>query len=293
MLCRKPYSPHPGLIYGCGQCLHCRINRSRQWKWRQYLESVNHEHNGFFTLTYADEHLPASGLLEPRALQLFIKRVRKAFPNKRVRFYGVGEYGPQTRRPHFHVNLFGVSGFSVLQRGSRLRAFHEVCQGLWPSGFVHVGEFNHVTAEYVAGYVTKKLTDRKEGFEPAQPEFARMSNRPGIGAQAMSVVARQLLGHALPWSSGDVPSELRIGNRKAPLGRYLLHRLRKEVGFTDEYISELKACKSEETILDLLALFQATPNALSIREAYLQEIEGRLINVECRHVRSTWRSKPL
>jgi hypothetical protein len=292
MLCRKPYSPYPGVMHGCGQCLHCRINRSRQWKWRQFMEASTHAENCFLTLTYSDDQIPTDRMLNPRALRLFINRLRY-YTHPGVRFYGVGEYGPQTRRPHYHCSVFGVSGHTVVTSSRKERSLAETLTKAWPAGFVHIGDFNHVTAEYVSGYITKKLTDRKEGFEPAQPEFARMSNRPGIGATYMPLLARRLLDTPQHWDSGDVPSELRLGGRKASLGRYLLNRLRKEVGFTDDYIKELRACKSAETALDLLALFEATPNALTVREAYIKEVEGRLINVECRHIRSTWRYKQL
>ena len=46
--------------------------------------------------------------LRKRDYQLFMKRLRKAFPNDKIRFYAAGEYGPKTLRPHYHAILFGL-----------------------------------------------------------------------------------------------------------------------------------------------------------------------------------------
>lgn len=62
------------------------------------------------------------------------------------------------------------------------------------------------------------------------PEFARMSNRPGIGHGMMHEVASQLMHFNLEDAQADVPSALRHGKRELPLGRYLTRSLRKMVG---------------------------------------------------------------
>ena len=65
-----------------------------------------HPHNAYITLTYNDDHLPANGSLQPRDLQLFWKRLRKA-RTPGIRYYACGEYGDQTARPHYHAIIFG------------------------------------------------------------------------------------------------------------------------------------------------------------------------------------------
>ena len=130
MLCTNPYVRDPtgkvfvqsvveqnpdlkvkGIPFPCGQCLACRINRRRVWTNRLLLESLDHEHNSFITLTYADEFLPISPTkpvptLCKRDAQLFLKRLRKrlTFP---IRYYLCGEYGGLNGRPHYHAILFG------------------------------------------------------------------------------------------------------------------------------------------------------------------------------------------
>ena len=105
----------------CGNCMACRLEYSRQWANRCMMEAMYHKDCCFVTLTYDDIHIPRrtcrrSGSnscsivysLCQRDLQLFFKRLRKAFPACVIRYFGCGEYGPTTLRPHYHVILFGV-----------------------------------------------------------------------------------------------------------------------------------------------------------------------------------------
>ena len=69
----------------CGQCIGCRLEKSRQWAVRCMHEKQMHPFNEFVTLTYDDAHLPEGGALVKRHLQLFFKRLRKKF-GKGVRF---------------------------------------------------------------------------------------------------------------------------------------------------------------------------------------------------------------
>ena len=41
----------------CGQCIGCRLERSRQWAMRCVHEASMHQDNCFITLTYNDENL--------------------------------------------------------------------------------------------------------------------------------------------------------------------------------------------------------------------------------------------
>lgn len=180
----------------CGQCVGCRLRRSRDWAIRCMHESQLHPVSCFVTLTYDNEHLPAQGQLVYRHFQLFMKRLRKRFP--RVRFFMCGEYGENTWRPHFHAILFGV-GFDdrVLWRKSN-SGFDlyrsETLSSLWDLGGAEIGELSVESAQYVAGYCMKKVTGAlaeahycKTDLNTGEiyhlvPEFARMSLKPGIGA---------------------------------------------------------------------------------------------------------------
>lgn len=156
--------------------------------------------SSFVTLTYDDEHLPAGGSLVYRDFQLFLKRLRKVRSPKPVRFFVCGEYGEQTVRPHYHAALFNedfsedrkvwrdFGSGSVVYRSALL-------ERLWPFGMSSVGELTRESAEYIARYVVKKVTgdqalEHYKVVDPEtgevswrEPEYVRMSLKPGIGAR--------------------------------------------------------------------------------------------------------------
>lgn len=220
-MCAKPY--REGVAeYGCGQCLPCRINRRRLWTARLMLEAHVTDGASFFvTLTYDQEHLPKDGSLEPRDLQLFLKRIRERVAPRRIRFYAVGEYGDRSFRPHYHLVLFGLGDASVVEH-------------CWTLGRVHCGEVTEESCAYVVSYTLKRMTGKDDPRLGGRvPEFARMSLRPGVGAAAMEVVGDALMtkaGSMYVARSGDVSSVLRSSMRMWPLGRYLRRKLRERVG---------------------------------------------------------------
>lgn len=184
----------------CGQCIGCRLERSRQWAVRCVHESQMHEFSSFITLTYDDEHLPVDHSLHYSDFQKFMRRLRKHFysERQRIRFFCAGEYGEETKRPHFHALLFGVffsdrALFRTLDSGARLYT-SDLLSKLWPFGFCSIGDVTFESAAYVARYVVKKVTgdaahehykmlDLETGeFLWREPEFCHMSLKPGIGA---------------------------------------------------------------------------------------------------------------
>ena len=108
MLCKNPYI-QDAVPFGCGQCLPCRVNKRRLWSNRIMLESMCHEDNAFVTLTYNEDNLPEKGNLVPKHLKDWQKRLRY-HANIDLRFFSVGEYGDQTKRPHYHAAIFGFKG---------------------------------------------------------------------------------------------------------------------------------------------------------------------------------------
>lgn len=277
--------------FGCGQCLPCRINRSRQWKWRQIFESFDHEENCFVTLTYADDYRPPDGHLVPNDLRLWLMRLRKALAPTPLRYFAVGEYGERTLRPHYHLSLFGMSGTSLHQfRGSTVLG-ETVIQETWDRGLTYTTEFTSATAGYVTGYIAKKLTDRKTGrIDHLVPEFARMSLKPGLGANSMLTAAKALMtehGQHFMENNGDIPRDLRLGKQKIPLPRHLIQKLRFAVGFTDERVAEIKAQKTYDKSLEMLALYSNASASLSggsltFKAAYAMEVEQKIRNIEAK-----------
>ena len=44
-----------------------------------------------------------------RDLDLFLKRLRSYYPDEKIRYYALSEYGPTSFRPHWHLLLFSNS----------------------------------------------------------------------------------------------------------------------------------------------------------------------------------------
>ena len=63
------------IVLPCGQCMACRLNKSRDWATRCVLEAKMHDQNCFITLTYDDNHLPPDYGLHKEDLQNFWKRI--------------------------------------------------------------------------------------------------------------------------------------------------------------------------------------------------------------------------
>ena len=182
----------------CGQCVGCRLERSRQWAIRCMHEAQLHEHNCFITLTYNDDNLPSDKSLHYEHFQKFLKRFRKAISPSKIRFYMAGEYGENFGRPHFHACIFGYDfpDKKLLKRtssGSNLYR-SKILEDLWTFGYSSIGDVNFESAAYVARYIMKKQTgkDASSYYERVdnetgeiidmKPEFNKMSLKPGIGA---------------------------------------------------------------------------------------------------------------
>lgn len=171
----------------CGQCIGCRLERSRQWALRCMHESNLWADNCFITLTYSDEHLPSNSSLSVRHFQLFMKKLRKKYSSG-IRFFHCGEYGELNLRPHYHALLFNFDFpdkvlFSVNRDGHRIYTSPSL-DALWGYGFSVIGSVSFESAAYVARYCVKKITGPAAAahYGDRKPEYATMSRRPGIGA---------------------------------------------------------------------------------------------------------------
>ena len=110
-----------------------------------------------------------------------------------------GEYGENFGRPHYHACIFGfdfhdkklwkrTSSGSFIYRSADLET-------LWPFGYSSIGDVNFESAAYVARYIMKKQTgkDSEKHYQYSkldtgeiiqmQPEYNKMSLKPGIGAE--------------------------------------------------------------------------------------------------------------
>lgn len=127
-----------------------------------------------------------------------MKRLRRWLGHKKLRFFHCGEYGEDTKRPHYHCILFGHD-FSdkelkyTSKRGDKVYTSQKLDE-LWTHGHCSIGDVTFESAAYVARYVTKKITGEKaldhynninketgEVLSERLPEYTTMSRRPGIG----------------------------------------------------------------------------------------------------------------
>lgn len=171
----------------CGQCIGCRLERSRQWAVRCVHEAKLHEQNSFITLTYSQNYLPPDGGLRKEDVQKFFKRFRKLIHPQKLRYFYCGEYGEDLGRPHYHAIIFGYDfpDKKLLRSGEHPIYTSETLSTLWPFGISSIGSVTFESAAYVARYVTKKVTGQaaEDHYKGRQPEFVDMSRRPGVAKE--------------------------------------------------------------------------------------------------------------
>lgn len=210
----------------CGKCLGCRLDYAKQWSARLLCEFQEHDPDScwFLTLTYRDEAFGPSGdykkdvefarncdtcgrcsgfrlalgadslgqavqwpSLCPRDSELFWKRLRKAFPGRKISYFLAGEYGGCTGRTHLHAIVYGLPldpadliPYQVSELGD-LTYKCQVLDDIWKNGFVVVGKVTLESCAYVARYCMKKIYKDGDDYSNRVPEFVRMSRRPGLG----------------------------------------------------------------------------------------------------------------
>lgn len=249
----------------CGQCIGCRIDRSRMWAIRCVHESKMHEKNCFVTLTYDDTNLPSDFSLQKTDLQKFFKKLRHHCGE--FRYFACGEYGDQSQRPHYHAIIFGINFAEDRKQHSKSKDHilykSETLTQIWGKGHCLLSSFSYATAAYTARYVMKKqngknaiehsnytrLTTDGELYQ-VQPEFALMSLRPGLGS-----------GWYDKFKTDAFPSDFLVHEgKKHPVPRYYLDKLSREAETKSQQI-KMKRKKARK-----LNLADSTPERLRDRE---------------------------
>lgn len=184
----------------CGKCIGCRLAKSKDWANRCMMELNYHDSSYFVTLTYDDDHVNHSEFVnddgvitdiltcKKRDFQLFMKRLRKAFPDQDIRYFACTEYGETTARPHCHAILFGLKlddlrPIKITEMGDCLYT-SDTLFSIWKNGLVSIGEVTWESCAYVARYVTKKQYGKNAEMYQRyniEPESCMMSLKPAIG----------------------------------------------------------------------------------------------------------------
>ena len=200
-------------VIPCGKCIGCRLDYSKEWANRAYLESTLYpDANWFVTLTYEDPFLTIKdeftdkngftwtiennerATLVPEELHRFLNTFRqimlREYGVKGIRFMACGEYGEQNLRPHYHIILLNCPIPEETFYNPRIkRGFfyyqNKIIERAWTKGISNISEASWNCISYTARYITKKVNGNAEAdiyyANGIIQEFFRMSRDPGIG----------------------------------------------------------------------------------------------------------------
>lgn len=180
-------------------------------------ESQMHKESCFTTLSYAD--MPEGGSLIPDHMTRFLKRLRFSLDSKfgtKFRYYYAGEYGSEkyTRRPHWHVILFGL--------GVGYAPYIKKAWDYESEARVTVSPLVFERMRYTAKYLQKTLIKKGEEFyeDGRRKEFARMSRNPGLGKEFIVAMAAGIARMSRKSSDIKLNGCMRIGGKKFYFDRY-------------------------------------------------------------------------
>lgn len=118
-----------------------------------------------------------------RDLDLFLKRLRSYYPDEKLRYYAVSEYGPTTFRPHWHLLLLSNS-----------KRFSEtICENVpkaWSYGRCDTSLSRGYAALYVASYLNSFIT--LPDFYTQMPKVVRPKSFHSIGFTESNLFPRKV-----------------------------------------------------------------------------------------------------
>ena len=243
--------------HACGQCLNCRITRRAQVAGRLFLESLMFKNaSAFVTLTYAKENRPPGGSLCKHDLKIFRQRLKRkaeklCLPLKMVK---MGEYGEKAdRHPHYHLAIYGIPlDIAYAERKKADKAKYQfICRRrhhipvdfpgyerlileAWDyKGIVNIGIMEVHSAQYIAGYVTKKYLQTQENPPGTLKEFVTWDKKNAVGRDAAMYIAETLKAHKCypmrhpnlaqgdDWKAVNWENIVQVGMKPIYLDRYM------------------------------------------------------------------------
>jgi len=177
----------PDMLLPCGHCPACAMSKKKDTSLRLIHEMEFWETGCTLTLTFdeaglearaKDRDTPMKWSVYGSDISRFIKRLRAKLQylhgkTPKFRFYGVGEYGAKTQRPHYHILIFGwsphdldtVGGTTLWTAGKSPQHRSAFIESVWKKGLCTVDPtFTASSIAYVAGYVTKKLEHKRNNI---------------------------------------------------------------------------------------------------------------------------------
>jgi hypothetical protein len=218
----------------------------------QEMKSCTSAH--WLTLTYNDKHVPVSPngfmTLSKRHVQLFFKRLRRSMPvgHKPIKYYAVGEYGSQFKRPHYHVVILNADSDLFYDAWRDNLGFY--------LGDLYCADVTPASIAYTCGYMNKIKTVGKFSRDDRVKEFSLMSKGMGLSYLTPAIVNYHLVDPSRNFVTFD-------GGRRSSLPRYFRTRIfgTEKTGFTTGCVAIARLNQSFY-IEDV----QATKHALALNE---------------------------
>ena len=181
-----------------------------------------------------------------RDLDLFLKRLRSYYPDEKLRYYAVSEYGPQSFRPHWHLLLFSNSdrlSQTILENVSKAWSYGR-CDASLSRGFA---------AMYVASYVNSFVS--LPDFYTQMPKVVRPKSFHSIGFTDSNLFPRKVRVTEVDEVADKCLDGVRVGHdgyfrTVKPSWPYLLRLFPR---FSDS------VCKSPSSVYQLLSAAFTAP----------------------------------
>lgn len=235
--------------FPCGKCPECLKRRVSGWSFRLKKEMQRATAAFFITLTYDTDHVPISPngfmSLNKKHPPLWIKRLRKFYTDLEhpTKYYLCGEYGTDSKRPHYHVILFNYPLETLIGTSAARNAYnypeiyldgkfpHHTSE--WPQGHITIGQVNEKTVQYTLKYMCKPQTRVLHTRDDRQIQFSLMSK--GLGSNYLTPQMKK-------WHKSDLLNRMYIpieDNKKVAMPRYYKEKIytkiqRQIIGMTME-----------------------------------------------------------
>lgn len=186
---RHPTKPDEFIDVNCNHCLECAQKHVNSWAFRLSQE-MKDKNCYFFTLTYADEHLPYKNVydefenkfvllpsFDKEHVQKLIHSIRDELRRNKLKvklkYFITSEFGDTTLRPHYHGLIFGFP-FDLQQ-------FRAILEKYWIHGFVSCDFGNQTRIYYTLKYIFKSKVLPPKGLHPlSDRNFLMCSKNLGI-----------------------------------------------------------------------------------------------------------------
>lgn len=240
------------------------------------------------------------GILYYRDIQNFIKRYRINLKRKgydfKTQFFVVGEYGPTTKRPHFHLLLSFPSSFVEVAKDTIVKAWtfdnitkyseqiqlvtqnpasyvssyvnssNSLCQVL--QNFKPFKQLHHYSQNYGMASSFTSLPKILESANKRRFEYRRLSRINGIDTVVSCVIPSYAIGRYFPKFKGFT--------RLSPHGLFnvlqnpQLLRLYKSLDYSEDDIHKISVCVRNKYLLfcELLSLKPNKANLLYFASVY-------------------------